>query len=260
MTPPHYDKTRPCAGFFLLLRPVRKENANADARTRYHDCKRGIPQPQPNGRGSSWTILRSFFPAPPLHFPAGYIFAHFVALCIRRPPCYSNGGVFKADVREASQEIAMAAPIEKQMHQHLIKLEAERCKQLESAGKKAKRRAIAKPWTRPGENALCQDTDLLILVSEYDYDLTDTHFQRYCEARGVLYVAGEPGSRRWEFFRHYTKSKTEYLKDPYFQFAQEHNGKRYRYTDDEMETGWRIVVIGRGKLQDCWELYTRHQR
>ena len=161
----------------------------------------------------------------------------------------------------------MVAPIiEEQMHQYLIKQEEERCRNLkaeydrqeETRGKKVTRKAIAKPWTRPGENALCQDADLLILVTEYDYDLSDRDFQEYCQARGILHVAGEPGSRRREFFSDHGKLKSEYLKDPYFQFAQEFNGKRYQYTDREMVIGWEIISLGRAALQDCWELYTKN--
>jgi len=158
----------------------------------------------------------------------------------------------------------MVAPIEEQMYQYLIKQEEERCRELESEydrneetrGKKVKRKSIAKPWTRPGENTLCQDADLLILVGEYDYDLSDGDFQKYCEARGILHVAGELGSRRWEFFSDHRKLRSEYLKDPYSQFAQEFNGKQYQYTDREMEIGWEIILLGRATLQDCWELYT----
>jgi len=151
-----------------------------------------------------------------------------------------------------------AEPIEEQIHQHFIRLEQERCRQLESTGKKAKPRAIAKPWKRPGENTLCQETEFLVVVNRYDYDLSDPKFQHYCEERGVLYVASEPKTRRWDFFHHHDKSKKEFQEDPYFQFAEAHEGRRYRYTDEEMETHWRIILIGRAKLQDCWELYLKH--
>jgi len=157
----------------------------------------------------------------------------------------------------------MVAPLEEQMHQHLIEQEEKRCRALEleykkkeMPGKTVKRKVIEKPWTRPGKHALCQDTDMLILVNAYDYDLSDKAFQEYCSVRGILHVAGELGSHRWEFFTNYEKSRSEYFKDRYFQFTQEVNGKRYRYTDEEMRTGWEIILLGRAKLQDCWELYS----
>jgi hypothetical protein len=157
----------------------------------------------------------------------------------------------------------MVPPVEEQMHKALIRQEEERCKKLEveyehsdeTRGKEVKRKQIAKPWTRPGAKALCQRADLLILVTEYNYDLTDGGFQKYCEARGTVHVAGEFGSRRWEFFSDHGKLKSEYLGDTYFQFAETVDGKRYQYTDREMEMGWEIILQGRATLQDCWELY-----
>jgi hypothetical protein len=157
----------------------------------------------------------------------------------------------------------MVPRVEEQMHQALIAQEEERCKKLESdhekseetRGKKVKRRAIARPWTRPAERSLCERADLLMLVTQYDYDLADESFLNHCEARGVLHVAGVPGSRRWEFFSDYGKLKSEYLADPYFQFAEKSSAKQYRYTDREMDSGWEIIVLGRATLQDCWQVY-----
>lgn len=162
----------------------------------------------------------------------------------------------------------MVALIEDQIHQFLIDQEEERCRAIEAENnkneetknKKVKRKAIPKPWVRPSASALCQESDLLIMVRDYDYDLSDNAFQDYCDARGILHVAGEPGSRRWEYMADYRKPKSAYLADLHFQFAEEIDGKQHRFTDDEMETGWKIISLGRAKLQDCWELYCRELR
>lgn len=158
----------------------------------------------------------------------------------------------------------MVALIEEQMLQYLVDLEEERCKALETEdnksektrGKKVKRRKISKPWKRAGQHALCQEIELLAMVYEYDYDLADSGFQDYCSMRGVLYVAGERGTRRWDFFLDHTKQKADYLDDPYFRFAEEVGGDEHRFSDEDMDTGWKIIQLGRAKLQDCWELYT----
>ena len=159
----------------------------------------------------------------------------------------------------------MVALIEGQIHQFLIDQEEERCRAIETKnnkneetkGKKVKRKTISKPWVRPGESALCQEVDLLIMVSAYDYDLSDKTFQAYCSARGILHVAGEPGSRRWKYVADFRKTKSAYLADPHFQFSEEVGGKQHRYTDEEMETGWKIMSLGRAMIQDCWELFSR---
>lgn len=144
----------------------------------------------------------------------------------------------------------MAVPIEEQIHQHFVALENER-----AAAANRKARPVAKPWARLHPQALCQEPDLLQLVKEYGYDLTDERFQEYCRARGVLHVAGVKGSRRWEFLKDYGKSKEEYLADPFFQYAQEHEGACHKYTERELESGWQILELSRAALQDCWELY-----
>ncbi len=91
------------------------------------------------------------------------------------------------------------------------------------------------------------------MVSEFDYDLEASEFLEYCRNRGVLHVAGEPGSKRWRFFRDFGIGKESFLEDSHFQFSE--SGEAY--TADEMKTQWEIVMIGRAKLQDCWELFSR---
>jgi hypothetical protein len=156
----------------------------------------------------------------------------------------------------------MALPIEDQMHNSLIALEEERCIKLEqeylrvhNKVKKIKRKKIEKPWRRPSPVSLCQEIELLPLVSEYDYDLSDNEFQKYCVSRGVLQVAGEKGSRRWEYMLNYSKTKEDFFNDVYFQFSKEYQGSRYKYNEEEMNIHWNILHTGRGQLQDCWEIY-----
>jgi hypothetical protein len=159
----------------------------------------------------------------------------------------------------------MVPLIEDQIHKFLIDQEEERCKAIEAAydknletkGKRVQRKTITKPWIRAVASALCQEADLLPMVSQYDYDLSDAGFQTYCSTRGTLHVAGEPGGRRWKYFAEYQINKDAFLADPYFQLSQEVDGKRIRYTDGEMETGWKIMKLGRAQLQDCWELYRK---
>jgi hypothetical protein len=163
------------------------------------------------------------------------------------------------------RDAAMVASIEDQVHQFLVREEEDRCRAIEvendrndgTRGKSIKRRVIVKPWSRPTPLALCQHPDLLVMVTEYDYDLSDDDFCAYCTARGVLHVAGQPGTTRWTFLSDYTKPKSAYLSDPYFQHGEEVDGKRHRYSDTEMETGWKIILLERAHLQDCWELYSR---
>lgn len=150
----------------------------------------------------------------------------------------------------------MATLIEDQIHKVFIVREEERCRALEAkTGKPVKACEVAKPWKRVGSHAILQDPEFLQYVTEFDCDLAAPTFQEYCRSRGVLHVAGEPGSRRWEYAKDWTKTRDDFLSDPYFRCAQPHEGKGYEYTPREMETHWRVMCLGRAALQDCWELY-----
>jgi len=144
----------------------------------------------------------------------------------------------------------MATPIEDQIYQHVVALEAEKAK---AEGRKP--RKVQKPWTRKDQEQTLCPSDLLQVVREHDYRLDDEGFQAYCRSRGTLHAAGVEGSRRREFMAEHSKTKDEYAADTYFQFAEECDGTRYKYTTREMEIGWGIIELGRAVLQDCWELY-----
>jgi DNA polymerase III subunit epsilon len=165
--------------------------------------------------------------------------------------------------KPALRPAAQVAPVEDHIHRVFVAREEERCRKLETeyardpkkARKKVARRPVLKPWLRPMPQALLQDPDLLLLVTDYDYDLADPGFQEYCRSRGVFHVAGEEGSKRREFFRNHALTKDAFLSDESFRVAQPLDGKRYEYTTHEMEVAWEIVCLGRAQLQDCWELY-----
>jgi hypothetical protein len=159
----------------------------------------------------------------------------------------------------------MVALIEDQMHQYLIDQEEQRCVALEleraedpkRKGKKVNRRSIPKPWSRGSFPSLCQDPDLLLMVSDFDYRLEEPGFQAYCAERGVLHVAGTLGSKRWQFFQKHTRTREEFLADPYFRFAATAElAGPHEFGKSDMEVGWKIICLGRAKLQDCWELYS----
>ena len=152
----------------------------------------------------------------------------------------------------------VAKTIEDQIHAALIQREEDRCRTLEEADpshKKVKRRDVKKPWIRLGPKALCQEATLLLLVRDYSFNLDDLGFERYCADRGIIHVAGEKDSARWFFMKDHSKTKAEFMSDPYFQRFIEEGGKQYQFTSREMEIHWEIALVGKAKLQDCWELY-----
>ena len=130
----------------------------------------------------------------------------------------------------------MVKLIEDQFHQYLIEqekerfrtIEAEKSKNEETKNNKVKRKSIPNPRTRPSTSALFQESGLFILVREYVYDLSIKRFLDYCSDRGILHVAGEPGSKRWKYSDDLRKTKSPFLADSYFHFSEKVNGKQHR--------------------------------
>ena len=123
----------------------------------------------------------------------------------------------------------MVPTITEQVHRVFKRRYEEDCLERErSSGKRVKRKPVPVPVVRVGPDALCANTEYLFMVSEFEYDLASPGFQRSCTARGRLHVAGVPGSTRWQYFADHSRSKDEYLANPYFQVAQEVEGARHQ--------------------------------
>ncbi len=153
----------------------------------------------------------------------------------------------------------LARLVANQIHQFLLDQEEARCQALEleaNDGKSVKRKIIGAPWTRATPQTLCQDPDLLVMVSEYDYDLSNQEFKDFCNDRGVLNVAGTPDSEYWGFMSNYNKSKNDFLSNAILNRPSVSYGNQHQYSARELDVFWRIILIGRAKLQDCWEIYT----
>jgi hypothetical protein len=105
---------------------------------------------------------------------------------------------------------------------------------------------------RPTPVALCQDVDTLLGIRRYDFDLNDPAFREYADRRGVLYLAGTPGSPQWRFVADHDVTEADFLGEPSFHVSI----GAHRYTDDDMATHWKIMRIAKAKLQDCWDIFT----
>jgi hypothetical protein len=60
-------------------------------------------------------------------------------------------------------------------------------------------------WQRPHPHMLCQGFDkaleITLAVTQFDFDLDCPAFRFYAEQRGVLWLAGNPGSDFWQACR-----------------------------------------------------------
>lgn len=109
-------------------------------------------------------------------------------------------------------------------------------------------------WKRPFPSAICQDFDVRRSVTEYDFDLHDAGFRRYCEARGVLHLAGV--RRRFAFTADHLATKARFLELFGVVIQNKQPGKpAYVFSAREMDTHWRIMLAAKGAFQDAWELF-----
>ena len=144
----------------------------------------------------------------------------------------------------------MATPVEDQIHAAHIAAEESRCRKLEaSTGKPVKRRLVPKPCRRIAPQALQQDPGFLQHVTEFDYRVGDPAFQKYCRERGVFHVVPEEGSWRHRFFAKHSLGRGDFVT-----LCLMEEEAAYA-TQPDIETGWRIVQLGRAALQDAWELF-----
>lgn len=103
---------------------------------------------------------------------------------------------------------------------------------------------------RAGLVALIQNGDLLVKVTQCDYDMFAPGFADYCRARGVgLWERG-----LWPLFNaaHFIE-RANYEK----LFGQSIHG--HTYGPATMDSHWRSTLIARGALQDPWQLWLASQ-
>lgn len=100
---------------------------------------------------------------------------------------------------------------------------------------------------RIGPRALIQDIDVLCLVTEYDFDLSNEAFVDYCCRRGVYHKAGV--RQRLAFTANHLATREEFNS----LFGCSTTG--IEYSEEEMDTHWKIMLGAKGALQDCWQLW-----
>jgi len=109
-------------------------------------------------------------------------------------------------------------------------------------------------WKGPLPISICQDMNILLKITEYDYDLRNQEFEEYCRSRFGFCRPQDP-----KYFEQLCDLTTD--KKKFFESwkicgryaSQEMIGKKI--SDDRLELEWKIFNITRGKLQDCWEIF-----
>ncbi|GHS85570.1 hypothetical protein AGMMS49957_01900 [Synergistales bacterium] len=136
-------------------------------------------------------------------------------------------------------------------------------------------------WKRTYPKMLTQDIDLLLKVTEYDYDLSDHDFVFYAISRGYMNGAGMPETFDPDYqyqttphcngdVRHQSKKPfngdigqlRRWVREPGRGFEEFWASPDLRLTitgaaisDEDRRISWKNIQITRGRLQDCWEIY-----
>jgi len=124
-------------------------------------------------------------------------------------------------------------------------------------------RNVPKPWSWENNwKVSLHDikTSLVMAVSKFDFDLGNKEFEEFLRGRALLHLAGAPRSHYWRALNQSHTNESTFLSDRNLCYAQKHEGKRHRYSEQEMQTRWRIFQFGRVMLQAAWDVYIERER
>jgi len=113
-------------------------------------------------------------------------------------------------------------------------------------------------WRRPYPKQILQDSDVLLKITEYDFDLNDREFVKYFISRTGILVGSESNPKLARFLLTDPSAENWMRESPDFQFVSEAPGsfgKRQAMTIEDREDRVRFNRIIKGRLQDAWELY-----
>ena len=107
-------------------------------------------------------------------------------------------------------------------------------------------------WKRPVPTMICQDHDVLMAITEYSFDMDDEAFMAYARSRTGIQFGKEDKAELARFLLTDPDADRWLLESPDFRYL---NGEMVPFGRDR-ELKVKFHKIMRGRLQDCWELYT----
>ena len=107
-------------------------------------------------------------------------------------------------------------------------------------------------WKRPVPTMICQDQEVLLSITEYSFDLGDSRFLAYFRSRTGLQVGKEDNPQLSMFLLTAPDADRWLLESPDYRYV---TGEMVPFGRDR-EIKVEINRIIKGRLQDCWELYT----
>jgi len=109
-------------------------------------------------------------------------------------------------------------------------------------------------YKRQMPQSICSDIDVLKRITEYSYDTSNRDFLKYFESRTGHYIGADPAHP--QIISRIKRGLMEPLPSNYFEtqceianMSNDEYSKKYNSSAD-------INMIFKGRLQDCWELFT----
>jgi len=108
-------------------------------------------------------------------------------------------------------------------------------------------------WSRPYPLMICQKHDVLLAITEFSFDMADQDFLNYFRSRTGLQVGKEDNPAQSTFLLTSPDAEKWLLESPEYRYLQ--SGRTVPF-GKEREQAVKVRRIIKGRLQDCWELYT----
>jgi len=117
---------------------------------------------------------------------------------------------------------------------------------------------VSKPWTwgNSAKHSLHNiDAGLVFSVSSFNFDLNDESFVDFLNRNFHLHMCRTRGSTYWNALNDHSFTKSDFLENKDFQFAQEYEGKRYKYGEGELLSLWKIFHFSKVFLQGAFDRF-----
>ncbi len=156
---------------------------------------------------------------------------------------------------------------EQQIWDEARRLEKLRVEQLQTKARENNKKSdvvyrpekVAKPWTwgSSANHSLHNISERLVLsIEEFDFDLNDAAFVAFLRQRAHLHLCGREGSDYWGLLANNATKESDFMTSNGARLAQEHDGKRHRFSDAEMQPLWKIFQYSRVFLQGAYDHFS----
>lgn len=119
---------------------------------------------------------------------------------------------------------------------------------------------VLQPWTwgSSASHSLHNiDSTLVLSVDHFDFDLNDREFIEFLRKKSHLHMCRSEGSAYWNALNDHSVTKEDFLANRDFQFAQEYEGTRHKYSEGDLLSLWKIFHFTKVFLQGAYDHFKK---